>query len=67
MENSGIKRIEPNLWLISVFRQGVREILAVLGFYEALIGSLSPTFWDNLSLPSSRVQQIKKIGCPESL
>ena len=34
-----------------------REIRALLGFYAAYSGNPLPTFWDNLSVPSSRVKK----------
>jgi len=37
---------------ISGFLRGVKEICVRLGFYAACIGSSSPTFRDNLSVPS---------------
>jgi len=42
-------------------RRGVNEIFAILGFYGAQIGGLSPTSWHSLSVPSSRVQQSKSV------
>ena len=45
--------------VISSFRRGVNEILALLGCYTALIGSYLPMFRDNLSVPSSWVKQSK--------
>jgi hypothetical protein len=40
----------------SGFRRDVDEMCALLGYYAALISSSIPTFWDNLSVPSSRVK-----------
>jgi hypothetical protein len=37
--------------VISGFPRGVNELFVLLGFYEAWIGSLLPTFRDNLSVP----------------
>ena len=56
--------------VISGFPRGVTEVFALLGFYEAYSGNSIPTFRDNLSVPSSRIKQSKKmglIGCPETL
>jgi hypothetical protein len=47
--------------VVSGFRRGVNEIFALLEFYAAYIASLSPTFRDNLSVPSSRVKQSKTL------
>jgi hypothetical protein len=44
--------------VISGFRRGAVEILAVVGRYTACSGSYLPTFWYNLSVPG-------KMGCPE--
>ena len=52
--------------MISDFRYKVYEKCALLGYYAAYRGNLLPTFRDNLSIPSSRVQ-IGPIGCPETL
>jgi hypothetical protein len=38
----------------------VDEICALLGYYAASGGNPLPTFWDNVSVPSSRVQKSKK-------
>jgi hypothetical protein len=35
----------------------VDEICAVLGYYAASSGNPSPTFWDSVSVQSSRVKQ----------
>jgi hypothetical protein len=50
--------ITRKAWLsvISGFRHGVNEIFALLRCYAAFIGSLLPTFRDNLLVPSSRVK-----------
>jgi hypothetical protein len=37
------------------FSRSANEICALLGFYAAQNGSLLPTFRDNLSVPSARV------------
>jgi hypothetical protein len=42
--------------VIAGFSRSVNEIDALLGFYKAKNGSLSPTFRDNLSVPSARVK-----------
>jgi hypothetical protein len=36
------------------------EICALLGYYAALSGNSVPTFWDNLSVPFSRVKKSKE-------
>jgi hypothetical protein len=41
--------------MISGFRHVVDEICTVLGYYAASISNTLPTFWDNVSVPSSRV------------
>jgi hypothetical protein len=41
-----------DLWYYSVF-----DICTLPGYYTALSGSYVPTFWDNLSVPSSRVKK----------
>jgi len=40
--------------MISVFCHDEDESSAVLGYYTASSGNFLPTFWDNLSVPSSR-------------
>ena len=62
--------------MTSGFRSEVDENYALLGHYAASIGNLLPTFRDNISVPSSRVQNLKEnnslplkkgpIGCPET-
>jgi hypothetical protein len=42
-----------NTSVISGFRRHVEEICALLGCYAELSGKLSPTFQDNVSVPSS--------------
>jgi hypothetical protein len=49
--------------MISGLRQGVNEICTLLRFYTAQNAGLLATFWDNLSVPSSRVKQSKKNDC----
>jgi len=39
---------------LQVTRVEVDEICTLLGYYTAYIGKSLPTFWDNLSVPSSR-------------
>jgi len=50
------------LLAISGFRREVDENCALLGCYAASSGNLLPTFWDNLSVPYSRVKNPKKMG-----
>jgi hypothetical protein len=47
--------------MFSGFRRDVDEICALLGYYAAPSGNPSPTFRDNVSVPSSRVKKSKKI------
>jgi len=52
--------------VIPGLRCGVNKVFAILDCYAALIGRYLPTFWDNLSVPSSRVKQSVGLrGCPE--
>jgi hypothetical protein len=44
----------------SGFRSDVGEIYALLGYYAAYGGNSLPTFRDNLSVPSQRVNKSKK-------
>jgi len=39
--------------MISGFRHKVAKNLALLSYYAASSGNFLPTFWDNLSVPSS--------------
>jgi len=48
--------INYELCLVSGFRCGVAENWALLGYYTASSGNFLKTIWDNLSVPSSRVQ-----------
>ena len=48
------------LCMISGFRRGINEICALLGFHAAQKGNFLPTFRDNLSVLSSKVQQSNK-------
>ena len=48
------------LCVISGFRREVVEMRAPMGYYAAYSGDSLPTFWDNLSAPSSRVRKSKK-------
>jgi hypothetical protein len=47
---------------ISGFRRHVDEICALLGYYAALSSSSVPTFRDNLSVTSSKVKKIPRLG-----
>jgi hypothetical protein len=42
------------------FRREVAENCTVLGYYAASSGNSSPTFWDNLLIPSSGFKNPKK-------
>ena len=44
------------LWVISGFRCEVKENCDLLGYYAAISGNFLPTFRDNLSVPSSGVE-----------
>jgi hypothetical protein len=50
------------LILISGFRREVDEICALLGYYAASCGNFLRTFWDNVSVPSSRVKKTFFLG-----
>jgi len=43
--------------MILSFHCGVNEVFALLGHYAVLICNQLLTFWDNLSVPSSKVKQ----------
>ena len=55
-------------------RKQINPVLSpLLGFYAAQIGSLSQTFWHNLSVPSTKIKlsitwvvKLGPIGCPET-
>ena len=51
--------------MISGFRREVDENCALLGYYAASSGNSLPTFRDNLSIPSSRVE-LGPVSCPET-
>jgi len=55
--------------MISGFRREVAENCALLGYYSASSGNFSPTFRDNLSVPSSVFKNLTlrmgPIGCSE--
>jgi hypothetical protein len=54
-------RISSNVsCVVSGFRRDVDEICALLGCYAASSGNPLPTFRDNVSVPSSRVNKSKK-------
>ena len=44
----------------SIFHRAVLEVFTLVGRYVAKLGSWSPTFRDNRSVPYSRVSQSKK-------
>jgi len=46
--------------MISGFCRNVNELWALLRFFETYSGNSVPTFWDNLSVPSSMVKKPKK-------
>ena len=46
--------------VISGFSREVDKKCALLGYYAASSGNLSPTFRDNLSVPSSRVKSPRR-------
>jgi len=45
-------------WVISGFRRDVDDTCVLLGYYAALSGNFLQTFWNNLSVPSSRVKNL---------
>jgi len=48
--------------VISGFRRDIKNyICAILGLYAEQSGNSVPTFWENLSVPSSRVKKSKKM------
>jgi len=49
----------------SGFHREADENRALLGYYAASSGNFLPTFWVNLSVPSSQVK-LETIGCPET-
>jgi hypothetical protein len=51
--------------MISGFSHKVDEIGPLLGYYAAYSGNSLPTFWDNLSVLSSSVKNMGRIGFPE--
>ena len=62
--------------VISSFCHRANEIFALLGCYALLVGSQSPIFWNDLSVPSSRVKSPRRVlldcwshedGLPETL
>jgi len=50
------------IFVLSGFHLGVNEICALQGFYIECIDSVLPMFRNNLSAPSSRVQQSNFLG-----
>jgi hypothetical protein len=44
------------------FRRDIDEICALLGYYAALSGKSVPTFQDDVSVPSSRVNKYFLLG-----
>jgi hypothetical protein len=47
--------------MISGFCHKVVQNHALLGYYTASSGNFLPTFWDNLSVPSSGFNNLKKL------
>jgi len=57
----GLKNLKNvRTFMISGFRREIDESCALLGHYAASSGNSLPTFRDNLSVPSSRVQNKKR-------
>jgi hypothetical protein len=58
----GVRSGTPNntLSVISGFRCDVEEMCAFLSCYAASSGHLSPTFQDNVSVPSPKVKKSKE-------
>jgi hypothetical protein len=56
------------IFKISGFRREVDENCVLLGYNAASSGNFLPTFRDNLSVPYSRIKNLKMepIGCPET-
>jgi hypothetical protein len=46
--------------MISGFHRDADEICALLGYNAASSSNPVPTFWENISVPSSRVKKSKK-------
>ena len=42
---------------VNLYAKKLDDICTLLGYYRVLSGSSVPTFWDNLSVPSSRVEK----------
>jgi hypothetical protein len=55
---------------VRILRQMMRIIAnvncALLGYYAATTGDFLPTFRVNLSVPSSGVEHLKKVNCPNT-
>jgi len=49
--------------MILGFCAEVDENWALMGYHAATSGNSLPTFWDNLSVPSSRVKNPKRGDC----
>ena len=60
------KEIFNTIFVISVFRRKVDEICALLQNYLACSGKTLAAFWDNLSVPSSRVAQNSTVYFPNT-
>ena len=57
--------VRENLCMMSGFHHVVDENCVLLGYYTASSGNCLMTYRDNLSVPSSRINN--PIGCPETL
>jgi hypothetical protein len=44
----------------------VAEVCALLQYYAALNVNHLPMFWDNVSVPSSRIKKMGPICCPKT-
>jgi len=56
----------PQPWVTAAFRREADDNCALLGSYAASSGNFLLTFRDNLSIPSSRVEMMVPIVCPET-
>jgi hypothetical protein len=57
---SSYQRVQQNKFFISGFRSDIDSTCSLLGCYAASNGNLLMTFWDNVSVQSSRVKTSKK-------
>ena len=55
------ERSENRTCLFSGFRREVDENCDLLGYYAASSGNSLPTFWENLSIPSSGLRTFEHV------